>query len=51
MKDLSELHDTVTEYRIKMYEEKDAKALNVIIPLLENLIYEANQYKDWLEEI
>lgn len=65
MNDLSELHDTaldyelgviasaetVTEYRIKMYEKKDAEILKSIIPVLENLIYEANQYKDWLEEI
>ncbi len=65
MKDLSELHDTalehelgvivaidrVTQYRIRIYDEKDARLLKEIIPLLENVIYEAKQYKDWLEEI
>lgn len=43
--------DTIVEYRLKMFEKKDKKVLKSIIPLLDTLIYEANQYKEWLEEL
>ena len=43
--------DTIAEYRVKMFNKKDSRILKSIIPLLDTLIYEANQYKDWLEEL
>ncbi len=43
--------DTIAEYRVKMFIKKDSRILKSIIPLLDTLIYEANQYKDWLEEL
>lgn len=47
--DIQATVDTIVEYREKMFNKKDGRILKSIIPLLETLIYEANQYKDWLE--
>lgn len=63
IKELSELFDlaldyendiittveTITEYKQKMWDKKDVRILKSIIPLLDTLIYESKQYKEWLE--
>ena len=49
--DIQTTTDTIVEYRIKMVDKKDRRILKSIIPLLDTLIYEANQYKEWLEEL
>lgn len=65
MSDLAEMHDTALEYendidgfidtirnyRIKMIDKKDAEILKSIIPVLDILNCEIEQYKEWLEEI
>ena len=65
MSDLAELYDTALEYendidgsidtirnyRIKMIDKKDAEILKSIIPVLDILNCEIEQYKEWLEEI
>ena len=63
MSDLAKLHDTALEYendgsidtirnyRIKMIDKKDAEILKSIIPVLDILTCEIEQYKEWLEEI
>ena len=43
--------DTVRDYRIKMIEKRNVAILKSIIPVLDILIYEVGQYKEWLEEI
>lgn len=37
--------------RVKMFNKKDSRILKSIIPLLDTLIYEANQYKEWIEQM
>ena len=49
--DIQTTTDTIVEYRIKMVDKKDSQILKSIIPLLDTLIYEASQYKEWLEEL
>lgn len=49
--DIQTTTDTIVEYRIKMVDKKDRQILKSIIPLLDTLIYEASQYKEWLEEL
>lgn len=49
--DIQTTTDTIVEYREKMFDKKDSRILISIIPLLDTLIYEANQYKEWLEEL
>lgn len=65
MNKLAELHDialeydldiqgtveTIVEYRSKMYDKRDVKILGSVLPLLDTLIYEAEQYKEWLENL
>ena len=65
MSDLAKLHDTALEYetdidgsidtirnyRIKMIDKKDAEILKSIIPVLDILTCEIEQYKEWLEGI
>ena len=65
MNKLAELHDTaleydldiqgtveaIVEYRRKMYDKRDVKILGSVLPLLDTLIYEAEQYKEWLENL
>ncbi len=60
---LAELHDAALEYdldiqatveeiverRYKMYKKRDVGILKPIIPLLDRLIHEAEEYKGWLE--
>lgn len=41
--------ETIVEYKQKMWDKKDERILKNIIPLLDTLIYEAKQYKEWLE--
>lgn len=43
--------DTIRNYRIKMIDKKNAEILKSIIPVLDILSYEIEQYKEWLEEI
>lgn len=64
-KELSKLHDIALDYdldiqmttdkiaerREKMFKEKDAGKLKSIVPLLDDLIYEAGQYKEWIEQM
>lgn len=47
--DITTTLDTISEYRVKMWNKKDEKILKSIIPLLDTLIYESEQYKEWLE--
>lgn len=49
--DIVQSIDTVSEYRIKMLTKRNAEILKSILPVLDTLIYEAQQYKEWLEEI
>lgn len=63
-KELSKLHDAALDYdldiqittdkiaecREKMFKEKDSGKLKSIVPLLDTLIYEAGQYKEWIEQ-
>ncbi|MDE7430615.1 MAG: hypothetical protein K2N34_01640 [Lachnospiraceae bacterium] len=49
--DIEQSLNTISSYRIKMKDKKDEEILKSIIPVLDNLIYEAQQYKEWLEEI
>ncbi|MDE6053393.1 MAG: hypothetical protein K2G55_06480 [Lachnospiraceae bacterium] len=49
--DIEQSFDTISSYRIKMINKEDEEILKNIIPVLDNLIYEAQQYKEWLEEI
>lgn len=65
MRDLVKLHDmaldyendidasvdTIRNYRIKMIDKRNAEILKSIIPVLNILSYEIEQYKEWLEEI
>ncbi len=65
MSDLAELYDTALEYendidgsidtirnyRIKMIDKKNAEILKSIIPVLDILTCEIEQYKEWLEGI
>ena len=37
--------------RVKMFNKKDSRILKSIIPLLDTLIYEANHYKEWIEQM
>lgn len=41
--------ETIAEYKQKMWDKKDERILKSIIPLLDTLIYESRQYKEWLE--
>ncbi len=64
-KELSKLHDIALDYdldiqittdkiaerREKIFKEKDAGKLKSIVPLLDDLIYEAGQYKEWIEQM
>lgn len=43
--------DTIRNYRIKMIDKRNAEILKSIIPVLDILSYEIEQYKEWLEEI
>ncbi len=43
--------DKISERREKMFKEKDAGKLKSIVPLLDDLIYEAGQYKEWIEQM
>ena len=43
--------DTIRNYRLKMIDKRNAAILKSVIPVLDILIYEAGQYKEWLEEI
>ena len=43
--------DTIRNYRIKMIDKKDAEILKSIIQVLDILICETEQYKEWLEGI
>lgn len=43
--------DTIRSYRIKMIDKRNAEILKSIIPVLDILSYEIEQYKEWLEEI
>ena len=47
--DIIDTVETISEYKNKMLSKKDKCILESIIPLLETLIYEAEQYKEWLE--
>ena len=49
--DIQTTVDTIVEYRTKMFDKKDSRILKSIIPLLDTLIYEANQYKEWIEQM
>lgn len=49
--DIQTTADTIVEYRVKMFNKKDSRILKSIIPLLDTLIYEANQYKEWIEQM
>ena len=63
--DMSKLHDIALDYdldiqittdrivecREKMFKEKDSRELKSIVPLLDILIYEAGQYKEWIEQM
>ncbi len=49
--DIQTTADTIVEYRTKMFDNKDSRILKSIIPLLDTLIYEANQYKEWIEQM
>lgn len=64
-KELSKLHDIALDYdldiqittdkiaecREKMFKEKDTGKLKSIVLLLDALIYEAGQYKEWIEQM
>ncbi len=64
-KELSKLHDAALDYdldiqittdkiaecREKMFKEKDTGKLKSIVLLLGALIYEAGQYKEWIEQM
>lgn len=64
-KELSKLHDAALDYdldiqitadkivecREKMFKEKDSGKLKSIVPLLDALICEAGQYKEWIEQM
>lgn len=41
--------ETIVEYKQKMWDKKDMRILKSIIPLLDTLVYEAEKYKEWLE--
>lgn len=41
--------ETIVECKKKMWEEKDERILKSIIPRLNTLIFQAEQYKEWLE--
>lgn len=43
--------DKIAERREKIFKEKDAGKLKSIVPLLDDLIYEAGQYKEWIEQM
>lgn len=43
--------DTIRNYRIKMIDKRNGEILKSIIPVLDILSYEIEQYKEWLEEI
>lgn len=43
--------DTIRNYRIKMIDKRNVEILKSIIPVLDILSYEIEQYKEWLEEI
>ena len=65
MRDVAGLHDAALEYeldvirvtekitecRTKMCKDHDIEALKSAIPLLNDLIHEANWYREWLEGI
>lgn len=49
--DIEQSFDAITDYRIKMIDKRDPQILKSIIPVLDTLIYEAQQYKEWLQEL
>lgn len=63
MKDYAQLHDDALDYerdieigaeqlcevRLKMYREKDADILKEITPVLNEIIHNAERYRDWIQ--
>lgn len=48
--DIQETVEEIIECRVKMYKKRDKGILKSAIPLMDRLIYEAEEYKRWLEE-
>lgn len=49
--DVIRITEKITECRIKMCKNHDTGALKSVIPLLDELIREADRYREWLERI